>query len=43
MIAAAAKRLGGLLDESGKSLSVAESCTGGLVAGASTSIPGSSR
>jgi len=43
MISAAAKRLGSLLADSGRSLSVAESCTGGLVAGAITSIPGSSR
>jgi len=42
MIFAAAKRLGGLLADSGRTLSVAESCTGGLVAGAITSIPGSS-
>ena len=39
---AAAKRLGGLLSASGRTLAVAESCTGGLIAGAITSIPGSS-
>ena len=39
---AAAKRLGGLLAASGRTLAVAESCTGGLIAGAITSIPGSS-
>ncbi len=43
MTSAAAKRLGSLLVASGKTLSVAESCTGGLIAGAITSIPGSSR
>jgi len=35
--------LGVLLAASGKTLAVAESCTGGLMAGAITSIPGSSR
>ena len=43
MISAAARRLGSLLADSGRTLAVAESCTGGLVAGAITSIPGSSR
>ncbi|MGZ8441539.1 MAG: CinA family protein [Candidatus Deferrimicrobiaceae bacterium] len=43
MTSAAAKRLGSLLAASGRTLSVAESCTGGLMAGAITSIPGSSR
>lgn len=42
MTFAAAKRLGGLLAASGRTLAVAESCTGGLIAGAITSVPGSS-
>lgn len=39
----AAKKLGTLLLEHNKTLSTAESCTGGMVAKAITDIPGSSR